>query len=48
MGNVFNIEFEERIIKKGMFQISCDFEEFYQLDDLHYVCSLFCGTSIFD
>jgi len=47
MENVSNVEFEESLIKKGIFRLSFDFEEFYELDDLHYVCTLFYGDRYF-
>jgi len=43
MGNVFYMEFEERLINNKLFRISSDFEEFYDLDDIH----LFCGDRYF-
>jgi len=47
MRNVLNLEFEEGLIKKGIFRIPYDFEEFYELEDLHYICTLFCGDRYF-
>ena len=47
MGNVLNLEFEEGLIKKGIFCIPSTFEEFYKLDDLHYICTLFYGDRYF-
>jgi len=47
MGNVLNFEFQEGLIKKGIFRIPSDFEEFYELDDLHYICTLFYGDKYF-
>jgi len=41
MENVLNLEFEEGLIKKGIFHIPSNFEEFYELEDLHYICTLF-------
>jgi len=41
MGNVLNLEFEDDLIKKGIFRIPSHFEEFYEQDDLHYICTLF-------
>ncbi|QCD96215.1 hypothetical protein DEO72_LG6g917 [Vigna unguiculata] len=34
MGNVMNLEFEEDLIRKGIFRIPSYFEEFYELRDL--------------
>ncbi|QCE07091.1 hypothetical protein DEO72_LG9g2107 [Vigna unguiculata] len=42
MGNVLNFEFEDDLIKKGIFRIPYHFEEFYELEDLHYICTLLC------
>jgi len=47
MGNVMNLEFEEDLIRKGIFRIPPYFEEFYDLRDLHYVCTVFCGDRYF-
>ncbi|QCD83103.1 hypothetical protein DEO72_LG2g3446 [Vigna unguiculata] len=47
MGNVLNLEFEDNLIKKGIFRIPYHFEEFYELEDLHYICTLFCGDRYF-
>ncbi|QCD85975.1 hypothetical protein DEO72_LG3g496 [Vigna unguiculata] len=47
MGNVMNLEFEEDLIRKGIFRIPPYFEEFYELRDLHYVCTVFCGDIYF-
>jgi len=47
MGNVLNLEFEEDLIKYGIFRIPYHFEEFYQLEDLHYIYTLFCGDRYF-
>jgi len=47
MGNVLNFEFEDDLIKKGIFRIPYHFEEFYELEDLHYICTLLCGDRYF-
>jgi len=47
MGNVMNLEFEDDLINKGIFRVPYDFEDFYELDDLHYICTLFCGDRYF-
>ena len=47
MGSVMNLEFEEDLIRKGIFRIPPYFEEFYELRDLHYVCTVFCGDIYF-
>ena len=47
MGNVMNLEFEEDLIRKGIFRIPSYFEEFYELRDLYYLCTLFCGDRYF-
>ncbi|QCD94135.1 hypothetical protein DEO72_LG5g2214 [Vigna unguiculata] len=39
MGNVMNLEFEDNLISKGIFRVPYDFEDFYELDDLHYICN---------
>ena len=43
MVNVFYMELEEGLISNKLFCISFDFEEFYDLDDVHYICTLFWG-----
>jgi len=43
MENVFYMEFEEGLISNKLFRISSNFEEFYDLNDVHYICILFCG-----
>jgi len=45
--NVFYMEFEEGLISNKLFRILSDFEEFYDLDDIHYMCTLFCGDRYF-
>ena len=47
MGNVMNLESEEDLIRKEIFRIPPYFEEFYELRDLHYVCTVFCGDRYF-
>jgi len=47
MGNVFYIDFEKGLIRNILFRISFDFEEFYNLDDVHYICTMFCGDRYF-
>jgi len=47
MGNIFNLEFEESLIRNRLIHISSDFAEFYDMDDIHYICTLFCGDRYF-
>jgi len=47
MVNVFYMELEEGLISNKLFCISFDFEEFYDLDDVHYICTLFWGDWYF-
>ena len=47
MENVMNLEFEDDLINKGIFRVPYDFEDFYELDDLHYICTLFYGDRYF-
>ena len=47
MGNVMNFEFENDLISKGIFRVPYVFEDFYELEDLHYICTLFCGDRYF-
>jgi len=48
MGNVMNLEFEEDLIRKGIFRIPPYFEEFYELRDFHFVVLYFVVIDIFD
>jgi len=46
-GNVINIEFEETLRTQRQF---CAVEQvmwFYELNDVYYVCSLYCGDRYF-
>jgi len=47
MENVFHMDFEEKLIRNRLFRISADFEDLYDLDDVHYICTLFCGDRYF-
>ncbi|QCD83855.1 hypothetical protein DEO72_LG2g4203 [Vigna unguiculata] len=47
MGNVMNFEFEDDLISKGIFRVPYVFEDFYELEDLHYICTLLCGDRYF-
>jgi len=47
MGNVFYMEFKEALISNILFRISSDFEKFYDLDDVHYICTLLCRDRYF-
>ncbi|QCE06422.1 hypothetical protein DEO72_LG9g1434 [Vigna unguiculata] len=47
MGNVMNLEFDDDLIRKGIFRVPYHFEDFYELDELHYICTLFCGDRYF-
>jgi len=41
------MDFEEKLIRNRLFRISADFEDLYNLDDVHYICTLFCGDRYF-
>jgi len=46
-GNAFYMDFKEKLIRNKLFRISADFKDLYDLDDVHYICTLFCGDRYF-
>ena len=46
-GNVINIEFEETLLAQRQFRAVEQIMWFYKLNDVYYVCSLYCGDQYF-
>jgi len=46
-GNVLNIEFEENLMAVRKFHASDDIVTFYDIYDIAFVCTLYCGDRYF-
>jgi len=46
-GNVINIEFEQTLLPQRQFRAVEQLMWFYELNDVYYVCSLYCGDRYF-
>ena len=46
-GNVINIEFEQTLLPQRQFRVVEQLMWFYELNDVYYVCSLYCGDRYF-
>ncbi|QCD86275.1 hypothetical protein DEO72_LG3g796 [Vigna unguiculata] len=46
-GNVLNIEFEENLMAERKFRASDDIVNFYDVYDIEFVCTLYCGDRYF-
>ena len=46
-GNILNIEFEENLMAERKFRASDDIVNFYDVYDIGFVCTLYCGDRYF-
>jgi len=46
-GNVINVEFEQTLLPQRQFRAVEQFMGFYDLNDVYYVCSFYCGDRYF-
>jgi len=45
--DVLNIEFEETLLAERKLHVAYEILRFYDLDDVGYVCTLYCGHIYF-